>query len=239
MIKIFSKKDCENQHIELKFFGLKIKYKPKKKSVFYIGKHNTLKVIKADGTVIYNPNYIEGLTILFKGDNSLVELNEPYKFNDCKIQIGTDNKVKIGRTKHLINRAEFLIFRQKNNSVIIGENFSSESIVFDLGDEPDLSVQVGNDCMASHAILLRPSDAHAIKNADGKCINKGENIIIGNHVWIGFDVYFLKGSTVPDNCIIAARSTYTKNSYQGEELGIGGIFAGSPAKVVKSNVYWE
>ena len=120
MNKFFSKQDLENQHIELKIFGLKIKYRPKRKFVFYIGKNNILKITKEDGFTICNLDYVEGMTIIFNGDNSLVELSEPHRFNNCKIRIGTDNTVKIGKSKHLINNAEFLIFRQKNNGVFIG-----------------------------------------------------------------------------------------------------------------------
>lgn len=237
--KLFQKQDLENQHIELKIFGLKIKYRPKRKSVFYIGKNNVIKITKEDGSTICNPDYVEGMTIIFSGDNSLVQLSEPHRFNNCKIRIGTNNTVRIGKSRQLINDAEFLIFRKKNNGVFIGEDFSSESIVFDLGDEPNLSIFIGKNCMASHAIILRPSDGHSIKNSNGEIINYGEDIIIGEHVWIGFDVYLLKGSKVPNNSVIGARSTYTRNSYKGENIGCGAIFAGNPAKIVKTNITWS
>lgn len=50
---------------------------------------------------------------------------------------------------------------------------------------------------------------HAILDETGKCINQGEDVVIGNHVWFVQNVEILKGSIIQDNSIIGAGSVVT------------------------------
>ena len=52
-------------------------------------------------------------------------------------------------------------------------------------------------------------------------------IIIGNNVWLGFDVVVLKGVTIGDGAIIGAKSVVTR------DIPAWSIAAGNPAQVVK------
>jgi acetyltransferase-like isoleucine patch superfamily enzyme len=56
----------------------------------------------------------------------------------------------------------------------------------------------------------------------------GEQISIGNDVWIGADVTILKGAKIGDGCIIATRSLVLKGEYPPNSL-----IAGNPATVLK------
>ena len=56
-------------------------------------------------------------------------------------------------------------------------------------------------------------------------------IVIGENTWIGKDSLILKGVTIEDNSIIAARSVVTKNVPEGT------IVAGNPATIVKKNIH--
>lgn len=69
---------------------------------------------------------------------------------------------------------------------------------------------------------------------NGQAINHPEKIAIGNHVWIGCRCTILKGSVLPDNSIIGARSLINR-PIKGERTIIGG----SPAKVLKTDVDWS
>ncbi len=53
------------------------------------------------------------------------------------------------------------------------------------------------------------TDFHKIVK-DNEIINPDQEILIGNHCWIGMNVSILKGSVIPDNCVIAACSTITR-----------------------------
>ena len=83
-------------------------------------------------------------------------------------------------------------------------------------------------------IFVRTSDFHSITDEKGERVNQSQDIIIGNHVWIGQGAYLLKGTIIPDNCIVGARALVSKPFRDTQS-----IIAGIPAKVVKENVHWS
>ena len=82
-------------------------------------------------------------------------------------------------------------------------------------------------------VKILDSDWHTIYDITGECINPPEPIIIGDNVWLGINSIILKGVTRGDNAIVAAGSVVTKN------VPPNSIVAGNPAKVIKTNIYWD
>ena len=78
------------------------------------------------------------------------------------------------------------------------------------------------------------TDFHPITDADGKVINLPEEIVIGDHVWIGCRSLILKGSHIPDSSVIAAGTIVTGKLPSGNT-----IYAGVPARAVRSGVQWK
>ena len=72
-------------------------------------------------------------------------------------------------------------------------------------------------------------DAHVIYGEDGSVINESREIVIGDKVWIGCDCKVLKGTSIPDNCVIGANSIITS----GSKMEPNSLIIGSPAKSVK------
>ena len=96
-------------------------------------------------------------------------------------------------------------------------------------------IEIGENCMLSHDIDLRSGDGHPIYFEDKNLrYNRGGDIVIGKHVWIGIRAQILKGVTIGDNCIIGASSVVNKSFYEE-----GCIIAGYPATVIKRNIKWE
>ena len=96
------------------------------------------------------------------------------------------------------------------------------------------NIIIGDDCMFSHSICVRTTDSHSIVNEAGKRINKAQDIHIGNHVWIGMQSLILKGTIIPDNCIVGARATVSKSDFKENS-----VLTGSPAKTIKTEVNWK
>ena len=91
------------------------------------------------------------------------------------------------------------------------------------------SISIGNNCVIASGVNLIDSNAHETYSLDRTTgVDTPEPIQIGNNVWIGVNAIILKGSILPDNCVIAAgsvvRGVFPPNS----------IIQGNPAKVVKS-----
>ena len=83
-------------------------------------------------------------------------------------------------------------------------------------------------------IYIRNNDAHTIIDRNsGKVINHPKDIIIGNHVWLGYNVTVLKGAVIPDGCVVGAKSVVSKPLTESNA-----IYAGQPAKLIKSNIQW-
>ena len=67
-------------------------------------------------------------------------------------------------------------------------------------------VCIGKDNQWSFQILIRTSDSHAILDSAGNCINKGGDVIIGEHVWLAAQVRILKGVSIAKGCIVGCGS---------------------------------
>lgn len=94
-------------------------------------------------------------------------------------------------------------------------------------------LQIGNRCLLANEITMRTGDSHSILDQDGRRCNPAENIIIGDHVWIGQGAYILKGVSVGEDAVIGAGAVVTK------ALPEKTVAAGNPARVVKTSITWE
>lgn len=180
--------------------------------------------------------FIRGLKIKFKGKNSRIILHEPLiKFKKCFFTCGNDCNIEIQSSHYKATQLQILA--TGNNSFCkIGKDFSCTNICkILLHKESGLKVNIGNDCMFGTNIMLRCSDAHTIYDIHDLTIkNLGKDIIIGNHCWLAMNVTILKGVNINHDNIIATGSIVTKTC----ELP-NSIYAGIPAKLVKTNVNWD
>ncbi len=91
---------------------------------------------------------------------------------------------------------------------------------------------VGDGCAISWGCQLLDDDFHKISYASKR--QKANPIRIGNHVWIGSNVTLLKGSVIPDGCVVGSGSVVARAFETPNTL-----IAGNPARVVKENITWE
>jgi serine acetyltransferase len=89
-------------------------------------------------------------------------------------------------------------------------------------------VSIGENCAIAWDVHLTDSDQHIL---DGKPHISA--ITIGNRVWIGARATILKGVTIGDGAVIAAGSLVTT------DVPAGALAAGSPARVVRTEVTWS
>lgn len=78
------------------------------------------------------------------------------------------------------------------------------------------------------------TDFHPIINANIEILNPPTEIIIGKSVWIGCRSVILKGSIIPDGCIIAANSLVSKKI-----TGENQIFGSHSLHLIKQNIHWS
>ncbi len=188
-------------------------------------------------------HFIKGLSIRFKGKNSIVEIYEPISFNKrfifnrSKIRISGDNNHIIIKSSNRKIYSLQIKGLKDNNKIIIGENFYQTgtcNIYF--ANLSNMELQIGNDCMFGQNTELMLGDYHRIYDAN---TNKQTNISksginIGNRVWLARQVKIMKDVALADDTIVSIGSLVTK-SFTKSNILIGG----TPAKILKENVYWK
>lgn len=140
-----------------------------------------------------------------------------------------NNVVKVGKL-HILNNLRLSLYGWNSNITIGNCNFVDAII----STTTNGKVTIGNDSMFSFTISVFQPDQHLIFDLNTKQrINANKNITIGNHVWIGKGVQLLGGCSIPDNCIVGARSV-TSRKFTEKNC----IIAGNPAKVIRKDIIW-
>lgn len=164
---------------------------------------------------------------------------------------GYGNNIEI---KCNFSKSVKIMIRGNNNRLTIEENveYSKGLIWFEdnygeifidknttIGDanlsvaENGRKIIIGADCMFSKGINISTTDSHSIINLKtGERTNQAQDVVIGEHVWLGRNVTINKGVKVGSNSIVAGNSVLTKS------IPSNCIAAGVPASVVKSSVDW-
>lgn len=151
-----------------------------------------------------------GSSIYVRGNNNKIIIEQENGFEDCDIWVEDDNnEIYIG--KH--NR----FFKNSHLAALEGKK-----------------ITIGEDGLFAPNVQIRTSDSHSILDSNGKRVNSADDVSIGNHVWIAAGSVVLKGSSVPDDCVIGINSLVNKKL---DEAGC--VYAGSPVKKVKSGVTWD
>ena len=174
--------------------------------------------------------------VLVVGKNNIIQVADLKRSNKIKFHIyGDNNKIIINTKSRFISdirigsKGRFC----NNCKIIIGENSTSEGSTIRM-QECNLELCIGTDSMLSNDIQIFCSDIHTIYDNENNVINRGKNLIIGNHVWIGTGVNIAKNSIIGDNCIVGMKSVVA-----GKFEEPNCVIAGNPARVVKRNVNWD
>jgi len=139
------------------------------------------------------------------------------------------------------------VFRSDYKGNAIGINHriilrtQSSSAVIEIGNGSGMSggaicahkkVIIGKNTLIGANVVIADNDFHPIEpnerlNNSPKVISK--EILIGDNVWIGADVYILKGVSIGDNTVIGAKSVVTK------DVPANCIAAGNPVRIIRYN----
>lgn len=165
------------------------------------------------------------------------------------IRIGSKNSSRSGiivkdRTSIIFKNSGKIVFK---GSAVIGKG---SSVVCDKGAElifgNKFSCNVNCFISCSHKIIfkddvllgwnvnIRDDDGHPIYNCNGEIENPPKSVILNSHVWVASYSDILKGVEIAQGVIIGYRSLVNKSITTHNCIA-----AGSPAKVVKENQYWE
>ena len=124
-------------------------------------------------------------------------------------------------------------FGSNNNRIILGNNTTVENAYF-LCDDGS-KIILGDDCMLSYDLEFRTTDAHQLIDMNSKeVINPPDDILLGDHVWIGKGACIMQGASIASNSIVGTRALVTK-VFEQENIALAGV----PARIVRENVTWD
>ncbi|MFA6918791.1 MAG: acyltransferase [Patescibacteria group bacterium] len=155
-----------------------------------------------------NINFLKNLTI---GKGSVIG----------KCDIYAQGPLMIGKNC-LIN--DYVILNSKTGYMKIGDNsaINNFSIIYGNG-----GIEIGDHCAIAHSVKIIknhqiPEQLNIPYSATSDKFTK-----IGNYVWLGANTTIVDGIVIGDNCVIGANSFVNKNLLEN------GIYAGSPAKLIR------
>lgn len=93
---------------------------------------------------------------------------------------------------------------------------------------------IGDEVQFSWNTLVMDSDAHVIWDKNNIEYSNCSSIVIGNKVWIAANCTLLKGTIIPNNCVIASNSLLNK-----KYLNPNRIIGGMPARELKEIGGWK
>ena len=119
----------------------------------------------------------------------------------------------------------------KDAKLIFGDNFAISGTTKIICNK---DISFGNDVQLAWDTLVMDSDSHKIFDDKGRYSNIDKPIKFGDKIWVACHCIILKGTEIPDNCVIGAGSIISKKFDNPNRLIVG-----NPAKEVKIIKGWE
>ena len=160
-----------------------------------------------------------------------IVIGDNVKLENCSFHVVSSNKITINSFCELHGVTFWM--DDANNSIEIGRCTTMVGPV-QLAACENASISIGEDCMFAHDIYVRTTDSHSIIGNSGNRINMAKDVKIGTHVWVGMQSIFLKGSTVGDNSVVAARTIVSSSTPNRQNA----IIVGSPARILREDINW-
>ncbi len=146
-------------------------------------------------------------------------------WNKGYIEIGKNFSIGYYRGGGFDGRSTEFQTRDKNATLIIGNNFQSNNGLFICCLK---KITIGNDCLVGNNVTIMDHNAHGISPSRRKVTQGTPNeIVIKNNVWIGNGVTILGGTTIGDNSVVSVGSV-VKGSFPSNV-----IIQGNPGIIVK------
>ena len=120
-----------------------------------------------------------------------------------------------------------------NSQLVLGDDFylSLNSSIYCYRH-----IEIGDSCTIGWNVLIMDTDWHQTFNSETKeSFNIASPVRIGNHCWICNNVHIQKGTELPNNVIVAAKSLCNKK-YDVPEYS---LIAGTPAKLKKESIGYD
>jgi len=178
-----------------------------------------IKLREMKGNITIDQCKIGIIQIGFNSFSSIVGNGESFWCSTADIHF--HGKVRIGCNPKL----------RLTGKVTFGHNFEAGHNFLLMAHK---EVYFDEQVLLSWNVTIMDADGHRIFDANDYETNPPRAIHIGKHTWVGCHSTILKGTILPANSIIASHTLTTK-SFSQESC----VIAGSPGRVVRTNLRWQ
>lgn len=165
------------------------------------------------------------------GNNNKIIVSPGARLSECSFYFSGDNNTVFIGEKCKLNKVKFWL-EDSGNEISLGAGTTTSGDC-EFAVIEGTKITVGEDCMFSSDIRVCTGDSHSILK-EGERINASEDVVIGNHVWVGTKADILKGSAIADGSVVGTRALVS-GAFDEENI----IIAGVPAKKIKENISWK
>ena len=196
----------------------------------YIGENTKITVRKKSKLIIRKNTYIDENCLFTCINYSEIDIGE-----ECNISRSTLIKsikksyIEIGSNSRIDRNGRIRSFSE--STISFGKYNTFEQNI-DITSNSNSRFRTGDDCMFSYDINARSNDGHVILN-EKNVYERVNDIIIGEHVWLGMRCIILPGTNLGSNCIVGAGSIVNK------QYAKGSLIVGVPGRIIKGNISWD
>ena len=123
------------------------------------------------------------------------------------------------------------VYVGRGATLIIDECFTASH---DLKIYCKYKITIGINNMWSYYNIVMDNDGHRIYDEDMTWINTNREIVFGDNVWLGGRCTVLKGSMIPNGCVIGSESLVRKNLEKENS-----IYSGNGPVLIRENIVWD
>lgn len=189
------------------------------------------------------PIFVSYATKFLSLRRGCVKLDDSIKYKTFSVVIGFNGTGVIPPQKSMISLkigsilfkgtthiAEGCVIDIDGGDLTLGKNFSANRNFWISCNQ---SITFGEDAMLGWNIKFFDATGHRVfVNGHEKAAYKP--ITIGDHVWIGSESHILKGTSIPDNSIVAYGSVVTRRFDAPDS-----IYGGIPSLCIQSGISWQ
>ena len=170
-----------------------------------------------------------GFHLTIEGRDNYLDIQGPTNIGHLTAHLGGGAHVVIGPGCLL---PHLQIYASAGSVVLIGSHVSANGFLGLFAHEPR-QIIIGSGCLLAGGVTISVSDAHSILDAKtGERLNRGRDVLVGDHVWLGQDARILKGVRIGNGSVIGSHAIVTRR------IPPNSVAAGNPARVVRRGVRW-
>ncbi|WP_179206817.1 acyltransferase [Microbacterium esteraromaticum] len=137
--------------------------------------------------ICWDGEQIPNTRVTFTGSNNTLRVESGARIGNLSVQFDANNGLMEVGSSRGVPSFSATVRVGEDSRVLIGRNVSTTSTV-GISATEGTTISLGEDCMLAIGVQLRADDGHPIFDVHTeKRVNVSRDIVIGAHVWLGYN----------------------------------------------------